>query len=459
MSLDITAAQTIWSEAGVILRRRLGEGRFSLWLKRSRIVQVEGNLFSIGLPNIFIVTMVNDILKKEIKEVLKSLVGEEVEIRFVVDAELFREHRKIEEDVSKARREAEDWGQEYSLPLDKRFRLDNFAAGEVNKFVYDCAVSTVNALCSCGNPLVFYGLSETGKTHILLAIANASIEKNPSLRVVYTTPDAFAKSFSRALKNDDLVRFRTAMRTSDVFILDDADSLTENEKLKDEFLYTIEQHLHSGSQVISAFARHPEIALANSKRLRARFLSGMLVPVLPPDKAARRQIAQQVFDRLPETGRHLLAQEIADFIATNFRGSASSVLSAARQIAAYITVEAVGQNEFVSLEKASALLSGIIKTQDRETILSSLCETLSEKFNITEEELRSGSRKRYLSSARNLFFYLAKTLCGLSFSELGGYMNRTHTAAHRSFKQIEKELPSNPKLDALVKEILNKLKR
>jgi len=457
MSLDIVAAQALWNEAKAILRLKLGERRYSLWFKRSKIVRAEGNRFTIGLPNAFIVTMVSDRLQGEIKEALKSLVGNDVTLEFVVEPQLFQEYRKSESSVFEAYKQNEDWGQEYSLPIDNRFSLNNFAYGEANKLAYDCANRTVTSPCSCGNPLVFYGPPGTGKTHIILSIANGLLEKNPSLRIMYTTPSAFSDNFIRVMRNEDYVRFRQAMRTCDVFILDNADSLVEKEKLHDEFLYTIEQHLLSESQIIAAFTKHPEVALADKKRLRVRFLCGMLVRMNPPDKAARKQIAQQVFDRLPPTAKMLLAPEASEFIALHFRGTAQSVLSAARQVAAYITIEAVEHNEFVSVDKIDSLLAGPIKSQSEQSLLSSLCEILAERFNISEEELRSGSRRRHLSLPRNLFFYIAKRISKLSFSELGRFINRTHAAAFSGFKQIEKEYTKNPQIASLVDEILGKL--
>lgn len=455
MSIDKVSARLIWNEAKNLLKKELGEKRFSLWLARSRVVKAEEGHITIGLPNAFMVTMVNTVLGKELRDTLKRVLSEEVKIEFIVDAELFREYRKTEQDAH-ILKENDDWENEYSLLLDRRFSFDNFVTGKSNSLAYRCAVDALKEPCSCGNPLLLYGPSGSGKTHLLNAIGIEALKRTP--KVVLTSPQAFADAFYRAMRNGDLMRFRRSMRTSKFFLFDEAERVTKYEKLHDEFLYTFEQHLNAGNQIVAAFSRHPEMVLARKKRLRSRFLSGMLARIELPERDVRRGIAQQVFDRLPVELRRLLTPDAADFIADNFRGEASVVLSAARQVTAYLTVEAAQRKEFVSQNTIRTLLGGLIETRSRDSLFASICEIVAEYFSITEEELTSGSRKRYLSLPRNIFFYIARTLSKEPFATLGEYMNRTHTAAYNGFKEIKRKRNEDSRLDTILKQLLRRLK-
>jgi len=454
MSIDRVSAQVVWNEVKALLRKELGEKRFSLWLGRSRIVEATEDRIVIGLPNAFMVTMVSSMLQERIRNALRDSLAGDVDLKFVVDAELFREYRRSES-IPQVRED--DWPSEFSLLLDNRFVFENFIAGSSNSLAYRCVVDAVKEPCSCGNPLILYGPSGSGKTHLLNALGIEARRTNPSSKIVFTTPHAFADSFYRAMRNGELMQFRKCMRNSDFLLIDDAHRLASFDKLHDEFLYTIEHHINSGTQVVAAFSRHPEVVFSDKRRLKSRFLSGMLARIELPEREVRRGIAEQVFNRLAEKFRRLLTPDAADFIADNFHGGAPVVLSAARQIAAYLTIEAAEKEEFVSSETLKNILGGLMKSRSRFALLASIREIVAEHFNISEDELASGSRKRYLSLPRNIFFYLARILTKESFTVLGEYMNRTHTAAHNGFKRIEEESQKNPQLASTIKQLFSRL--
>lgn len=455
MSIDRVSAQVVWNEVKVLLKRELGEKRFSLWLGRSRIVEATENHIVIGLPNAFMVTMVSSLLQERIRNALRDSFAENVDLKFVVDAELFREYRKSEQTVPQV--EDDDWPSEFSLLPDNRFVLEDFVAGSSNSLAYRCVVDAAKEPCSCGNPLILYGPSGSGKTHLLNALGVNVRRRKPSCKVVFTTPHAFADFFYRAMRNGELMRFRKCMRNSDLLLIDDAHTIPSFDKLHDEFLYTIEHHINSGTQVVAAFSRHPDVVFSGRRRLKSRFLSGMLARIELPEREVRRGIAEQVFRRLPERFRCLLTPDAADFIADNFHGAAPVVLSAARQIAAYLSIEAAEKDEFVSVETLKNLLGGLMKSRSRFSLLASIREIVAEHFNISEDELASGSRKRCLSLPRNIFFYIARVLTKESFAVLGEYMNRTHTAAHNGFKTIKKKSQKDPQLASTIKQLFARL--
>src|SRR5712691_5452310 len=84
------------------------------------------------------------------------------------------------------------------------YTFTNFVVGSSNQFAHAAALAVANLPAEAYNPLILYGSTGLGKTHLLHAVAHRIRQQHPTWRVVYLPAESFMRELLQDLQPPDL---------------------------------------------------------------------------------------------------------------------------------------------------------------------------------------------------------------------------------------------------------------
>ena len=324
--------------------------------------------------------------------------------------------------------------------LRPEFTFDAFVTADSNRFARAAAGVVSETPGHAYNPLVIYGGSGLGKTHLLHAIGNYVSHNFPNYTVRYTPTEGCMNEFVEALRTKTTLAFKRRYRECDVLLMDDFQFIMTSERLGEEFFYTFNELQESSKQIVIVSDRSPNEMSSLDVRLRSRLLSGLVTDVRPPDLETRiailRKKAERRGDQVPD--------EVLVLIATNIRDNIRELEGALTQVVAF----ARHHDELLTKELGEKILSDVLsKSRPRPITPELVIETAAVLFGFTPEELRGPSRNRPLVQARQVAMYVLRQLTDHSYPtiarEFGG---RDHTTVIHAVNKIESLMAERAKV-------------
>jgi chromosomal replication initiator protein DnaA len=237
----------------------------------------------------------------------------------------------------------------YAKPLLKELRFDNFVPGQGAKFPFAVANAVAQATNDAYNPLLILGGSGLGKTHLLTAIGNCALEKDPRRTVVYLPADRVVESIESMTGSEQERRILDELRSSDLLLIDDMQFLAASKKAQDIITKTIDHLLETDKQVVLASDRLPSNTPGLTDRFTARIQKGLTVDIQPPDDETRRSII-----KVKARGKKLkLNEEMVGYIAQMITSDIRELEGALNKIVAFSTI--------MKMEVDMALVSDVLK--------------------------------------------------------------------------------------------------
>lgn len=331
----------------------------------------------------------------------------------------------------------------------------HFLAGPENRLV-PVAVGCVLDEPDCGySPLVLYGPSGTGKSHIAQGLAAAWKARNRRQRVVCTTAVEFARELADAIESQAVEEFRTKYRTADLLVFEDLGQLATRKSGKlsaqEELVQTLDALLAQQRWVIvTAPAAVPELP-GLLPTLQSRLSAGLTIALAPPGPAAREAILRQLAARkgvqLPEL--------VAQVLAAGLGGTVPQLAGALSQLAGPARFGAA------EIDLASAKRYLARRNRSRQPTIHDIALATARHFRLRLADLRSSVRHRALVTGRGVAVYLARHLAGRSLQEIGRYFGgRDHSTVMHSCRQTARLAQSDPTIheaiECLQKELWKK---
>lgn len=211
------------------------------------------------------------------------------------------------------------------------YTFKEFIVGPTNTFTLKAARALGEKLARDFNPLYVCGEEGLGKTHLLNAVGNAVLARNPDLRVAYVSTSHFAGAFAKALKHDELSEFRDRFCRWDVLLIDDIQFLAGRMEAQEELFHIFNALVHEGRIVVIAGDRTPDKLPDFQKGLTSRFSSGIVSKLRPPEMEVRLAILK----RYAETHRVAVPEEILTLVATRIATDIRRMRGALRKVIAY----------------------------------------------------------------------------------------------------------------------------
>lgn len=434
----------LWQAVLGGLELALSKANFTTWFKQTFISEIRDNTVVIGVPNLFTKAWLE---KKYTKEILQSLhdltSGTVKQLVYKVEARpqnpqivaVFETQQKQEEEMIEPQ---EVKTGEFSL--NAKYCFSAFVVGKQNELAHAAAQAVCAQPGGVYNPLFIYGGVGLGKTHLLQAVGNELIRKNPNLRILYITCERFTNDFITALKTGRMVEFRNRYRTVDVLLVDDIQFITGKEGTQEEFFNTFNQLHQNNKQLVISSDRPPKAIISLENRLISRFECGMLADVGSPDFETRIAILEsKCRDKSYAMNREIL-HHVATIIQTNVR----ELEGALNKIIAFHQFK----NIRPTIETVKPILISFQPTNTRKTVTpKQLIHTVAGYFDLQIEDLLGQSRQKRLAFPRQIIMYLMREEMKSSYpsigTELGG---RDHTTAMHAYEKICGCLESDEKL-------------
>jgi len=313
--------------------------------------------------------------------------------------------------------------------LNKSFTFDTFVEGKSNQLARAAAWQVADNPKHGYNPLFLYGGVGLGKTHLMHAVGNHLLKKNPSARIVYLHSERFVADMVKALQMNAINDFKRYYRTVDALLIDDIQFFAKKERSQEEFFHTFNALLEGGQQVILTSDRYPKEIDGLEERLKSRFGWGLTVAVEPPELETRVAIlmkkAEQSRIDLPPDAAFFIAQRIRSNV-RELEGALKRVIASAHFMGRDITIELIRES-----------LKDLLALQDKLVSIDNIQRTVAEYYKIKIADLLSQRRSRSVARPRQVAMALSKELTNHSLPEIGNaFGGRDHTTVLHATRKI-----------------------
>lgn len=441
------------------------------WLRASKPMTVHETTAIIAVPNDFTRGQLEGRLRSQIEDALSEVFGHEIRIAVTVDSSLESLVDQADDsDTDMSTKISVDAAAELPAPrvarpesasddspapetrLNPKYTFETFVIGSSNRFPHAAAVAVAEAPGKAYNPLMVYGESGLGKTHLLHAIGHYVRSLYNGARVRYVSSEEFTNEFINAIRDDRQDRFKRRYRDVDVLLIDDIQFLEGKTQTQEEFFHTFNTLHNANKQIVLTSDRPPKRLEALEDRLRNRFEWGLITDVQPPDLETRIAILRKkaAMDRL--TAPADVLEFIASKIQTNIRELEGALIR--------VTAFAALNRQQVDLTLAEIVLKDLIpEGGEPEITPAAIIAQTAAYFGVPIDELTGPSRGRHLVQGRQIAMYLCRELTDLSLPKIGAqFGNRDHTTVMYANNKINQLLAERRSVYNQVSELTNRIK-
>lgn len=426
----------MWDNVLAQLKRDLSETTIATWFDELKAVDIRGNTFVLHCANDFKRGYIETLFLKNIKAALHDIFSMEFEVSILDDAGLA------------ALSGGEPKKQSDRFTSDE-FTFETFVVGPSNKLAYAASVAVAEHPAQNYNPLLIYGDSGLGKTHLIYAIANVIRKNDPRSKIAYVKGDDLTNELVAAIQAgpNKTAEMREKYRQADLLLVDDVQFIAGKKQTQEEFFHTFNNLYESGRQIVLTSDRPPSEMTQLEDRLRTRFEWGLLVDVAPPDFETRLAIIKNKAALLGVQ----LPDDISNFIAENLTANVRQIEGALNKLLAYRDL--LG-NQVDAAAVSRAVKDMLKKYNEFVPSPALIIEYICRYYDVDEEQVRGQGRKRDLMEARQTAMYLIRRMTNLSLNDIGKeFGDRDHTTVLHSLDQVEKKMRSDPAYAEKVKEI------
>jgi chromosomal replication initiator protein len=450
------------------------------WLRNSEAVTVHGSTALIAVPNDFTRVQLEGRLRAHLEDTLSEVFGREIRLAVTVDPELDDRGGPVESDAG-SQTDMSTSGQvdgvfrESAPPapppivaapvshepppastletrLNPKYTFETFVIGSSNRFPHAAAVAVAESPGKSYNPLLIYGDSGLGKTHLLHAIGHYVRSLYTGAKVRYVSSEEFTNEFINAIRDDRLDRFKRRYRDVDVLLIDDIQFLEGKTQTQEEFFHTFNALHNANKQIVLTSDRAPKRLEALEDRLRNRFEWGLITDVQPPDLETRIAILRKkaAMDRLSAPA------DVLEFIASKIQTNIRELEGALIRVTAFANLN----RQEVDITLAEIVLKDLIPEGGEPEITAGLIiAQTAAYFGISIDDLTGPSRGRHLVMARQIAMYLCRELTPMSLPKIGDeFSKRDHTTVMYANNKIKELLAERRAVFNQVSELTNRIK-
>ncbi len=439
---------------------RVGKERFDLWFGPNGRLQLDGDALTILAPNLFFQRWLRSNFCRDIERACLDTLGKIPELDFRVDTSLpmpqaaptpspsgrggppcaepaaaERAAPRHAPGVALAAGAASANSGDGELPTGgrRRFaRLSSFVTGPTNQLAY-AAADSVSRRPGELSPLLIYGPTGVGKTHLLEGVWAEARRRYPRATVIYLSAEQFTTDFLQALRGSGVPSFRRKYRSVDLLILDDLQFFRGKRATQIELLYTVDTLLRQGRQLVLAADRSPEDISDLGPELTSRLASGIACRIEPPDYATRLGIVGRMAERFGMK----LPDEVRQYVASRLTSHARELSGALCRLRA--TSEALARP--ITLAMAEEELAELVRASRRTVRLPDIEKAMCEAFGLEPRTLQSGAKAKCASHPRMLAMWLARRFTRSALSEISTYFGRrSHTTVISAQKRVDRWL-------------------
>ncbi len=465
----------IWEQASLLLKQALPEDIFDRWIGVIQPGERSNGTLLLKVANDFYSTWLEENYVPMIADAVASVIGERLAIRLVVDSEIrpapesegHRRARAAKPRTVGPTAESADTGNEAGEPrpaprashggadrftLNPRYVFETFVVGSSNEFAHAATMAVAKAPAKAYNPLFLYGGVGLGKTHLMQAIGNFAVTKNPACKVCYLSSESFINEYIDALQNGQLPRFRKRFRSADILLIDDIQFLAGKERLQEEFFHTFNALFDGHKQIVLTCDRPaPEIP-GLERRLVSRFEWGLVTEIDAPEFETRMAILRKKAEIMNIQVSDSVIHFIAERIAANVRRLEGALIRAASF--ASLT------NRELNTEALERLLRDTLD-DEAPTLLTMerIQRSVAEHFDLRFSDILSRKRPANIALPRQVAMYLCRDLTNHSLPAIGEAFGKNHATVLHACRLVARREQEDPGMRQSLANLREKLTR
>lgn len=442
----------IWKIVTENLKMVLDRVEYDSWFDGTYLEKIQNGVAVISCSNEFKRQTILRDYNKFLQSCLTKATGQNLQVEITVKANNTKEERYkfVKEDgnpvdlfsgIEGEKRKYEMASK--NANLNPRYTFDTFIIGASNRLAEAVAQSVVSDIENSGNaktynPVFYYGRSGVGKTHLMQAIGNEVIKKDPSKKVVYTPIEQFLNEMIETIRTKRNEDFRNKYRQVDLLIIDDIQFVETFPKTQEELFHTFNALYQANKQIILASDRAPKDIKNITDRLRTRFEGGMVCDIQPPEYETRLAILKQItIDR-----GMTVSEDILDLIAKNIESSVRELEGALNKV---ITLIKLGMNP--SYDDVARFLQIDIESKRKRVSPEKVLDVVSEVFGVPTKMIKGVKRTSDIARARQASMYLLRTQLQLPLCTIANIVGRKdHTTVMYACEIIEKGIQEDSSL-------------
>jgi len=442
--------QDIWQKSLEIIRENINPRSFQTWFAPLKPIHLDATGLVLGVPNKFFCEWLDNHYMKILHNAIAQAYGQSLSVEYrVLDEKPFSPYK--DPNIKIHQKEQKPAPEKYESNLNNHYTFENFVVGDGSRFAHAAAIAVAEAPGNTNyNPLLIYGGTGLGKTHLVQAIGNKVRDLRPNLKVYYTSSESFTSHFISSIQQNKAIEFSHFYRSCDVLLIDDIHFFNNKGKTQEEFFHTFNE-LHQKKKQIVLTSDRPVAELGFlEERLVSRFQWGLIADVQPPDLETRIAILQKKC----EENQLEIPSEIIEYLAVNLTHNIRELEGALTRLLAQVLLT----HTEPTLELARMVVSEIGKPANKQITIEQIIQLTAKNFGVPEDRFMKKDRKKHVAIARQVAMYLSVELTHHSTVNIGLHFGgRDHATVIYAHRIIAVKMSGDPVFKNKISELRKRL--
>ncbi len=399
------------------------------------------------VDSLFYMTIIENSFRGALTKAFNNVLNSNYNVVLTLKEDYNKQQEKLKETKTKKNIvEKKHLEIDYSTnSLKEKLTFKTYVVSNINQMIYSAALSVSLKPGGPWNPLFIYGGSGLGKTHLLHAIGNKTIENHPNFNVKYIQAKDFGELVHQAIKSknasDEIEYIKENYSKYDMLLVDDIQFIQTWTKAKEIFFHIFNNFIENDKQVIITSDTYPQELDNFEQRFITRFEKGLTIGILPPDFEGAKKIIKMKMKLIHDFDLNFIDEECIEYLAKNFSTNIRELEGSINRVIFWTINTNVNH---ITMEVMNSIFKDN-KNKISTLTFDNVVNAVVDYYNISKEEVLGKSRHKNILLARQITIYLSRTLLNFSLKEISKKIDRNHSTIISSIKKIEqrKEIDKN----------------